>query len=229
MKKGFLFPANDTLPRILLNMLTAFITLAINGFGVHLTIKAALGSAPWDVLNLGLSSTFGILYGTASIAVSLVILGVDLVMKEPIGIAMLIDAFTVGKSVDFFDWLGIIPEPHNIFDSLLMLAIGLFIIGYTQCFYMQAALGCGPRDTLIVGIAKRITKIPLGVQVIILHATVTLIGWLLGGPVGIGTIACAFLSGPIMQLAYDSMHVNVTKIKHQNIIETFKVVFTRHA
>lgn len=206
-------------------MFTAFVALAINGFGVYLTIHANLGSAPWDVLNLGLSKTFGILYGTASIAVSLIILGIDVVLKEPIGIAMIIDSFTVGKSVDFFEHLDFVPAPHNIADAILMLTVGLFVIGYTQYFYMRAALGCGPRDTLIVGIAKRIPKLPLGVLVICLHTAVTATGWLLGGPVGIGTVICAFSAGPIMQLAFDSMHFSAIYLKHQRISETVKTVF----
>ncbi|MBR4668151.1 MAG: hypothetical protein IKO76_05270, partial [Butyrivibrio sp.] len=69
-------------------MVIAAISLFVNGFGVYLTIRANIGAGPWDVLNLGLSKTFGILYGTASVAVSYAILGIDIALKEPIGIAM---------------------------------------------------------------------------------------------------------------------------------------------
>ena len=100
---------NRTRTGILLNMLLAAVSLFVNGFGIYLTIQANLGAAPWDVLSLGLSKTLGILYGTASVAVSLTILGIDVLMKEPVGIAMFIDAFVVGKSVDFFNWLGVVP------------------------------------------------------------------------------------------------------------------------
>ena len=61
---------NRTVGAILLNMLIAAVSLFVNGFGLYLTIRANIGAAPWDVLNLGISRTFGILYGTASIAVS---------------------------------------------------------------------------------------------------------------------------------------------------------------
>ena len=66
--------------------------------------------------------------------------------------------------------------------------LGLVILGYTQYAYMSASLGCGPRDTLLVGISKRIKSIPIGAVSIIILSTATFIGWLLGGPVGIGTI-----------------------------------------
>ena len=84
-------------------MLIAAASLFVNGFGVYLTIHANIGAGPWDVLNIGLSRSLGILYGTASIAVSLSILLIDILLKEPIGIAMFIDAVVVGKSVDFFN------------------------------------------------------------------------------------------------------------------------------
>ena len=93
---------NRTAGAILLNMLLAAVSLFVNGFGVYLTIQANIGAAPWDVLNLGLSKSLGILYGNASIAVSVTILIIDILMKEPIGIAMFIDAVVVGKAVDFF-------------------------------------------------------------------------------------------------------------------------------
>ena len=90
---------------ILLNMLIAAVSLFVNGFGIYLTIQANIGAAPWDVLNLGLSKSLGILYGNASIAVSVTILIIDILLKEPIGIAMFIDAVVVGKAVDFFNWI----------------------------------------------------------------------------------------------------------------------------
>lgn len=215
---------NNSLREILLHMLLAFVALFINGFGVYLTIHANIGSAPWDVLNLGLSKTFGILYGTASIAVSFTILGIDIFLREPIGIAMFIDALTVGKAVDFFDALNFVPVPKTMVGGIVMTVIGLFIIGYTQYLYMAAALGCGPRDTLIVGLAKRTKPVPIGVVSIAVLSMATLVGWLLGGPVGIGTLLCAFCAGPIMQLCFTAVHFDATGIHHQQLAESYRVI-----
>lgn len=214
---------NRSRKSIILNMLLAAAALFVNGFGVYLTIHASIGAGPWDVLNLGISHTTGILYGTASILVSVTILLIDIVMKEPIGIAMFIDAVVVGKAVDFFDFIDIIPIPRNLPLSILMMLVGLTIMGYTQYGYMKAALGCGPRDTLLVGLSKRLKKIPIGVVSIALLSLATLIGYLLGGPVGIGTIICAFGSGPIMQLAFITMKFKATEIKHQKLLDSVKV------
>lgn len=215
---------NKSTGDIMRNAVIAIVSLFVNGFGIYLTMRANIGASPWDVFNLGLSKTFGILYGTASIGVSLTILLIDILLKEPIGIAMFIDAIVVGKSVDFFNFIDIVPKADNIVISIIMMGIGLFIIGYTQLFYMKSSLGCGPRDSLLIGLKKRLKRIPIGVVSIAILSTATFIGYLLGGPVGIGTIICALCAGPIMQLAFQSLKFEATTVRHQNLKESFKII-----
>lgn len=217
---------NGTPLAILLSMLLAAGSLFVNGFGIYLTIQANLGAAPWDVLNLGISRTLGILYGNASVAVSLTILGIDVLMKEPVGIAMFIDAIVVGKAVDFFNWLHPVPKCTSLWTGVPVMLLGLVILAYTQFVYMAAALGCGPRDTLLVGLAKRVRRVPIGAVSIALLGSATLIGYLLGGPVGIGTLICAFLSGPIMQLVFRTVGFDATGIRHQRLRDSLKVLLT---
>ena len=218
---------NRNVMSIITNMIIAAISLFFNGFGVYLTMQANIGAGPWDVLNLGLSNTLGILYGTASIAVSYSILGIDILLKEPIGIAMFIDAFVVGKSVDFFNRIGAVPKCDSAVTGIPVMLIGLVIMAYTQFTYMSASLGCGPRDTLLVALAKRVKKIPIGAVSITLLSLATFIGWLLGGPVGIGTLICAFATGPIMQMAFKTVHFDATGIHHQNLIDSMKVIMSK--
>jgi uncharacterized membrane protein YczE len=215
---------NRTAGAILRNMLVAAVSLFINGFGLYLTIQANIGAAPWDVLNLGLSKTLGILYGTASIAVSLTILLIDVLMREPIGIAMFIDAFVVGKAVDFFNWLHPIPLCASPLTGVPLMLAGLFVLAYTQYGYMASSLGCGPRDTLLVGLAKRVRRVPIGAVSIALLSTATLLGWLLGGPVGVGTLICALGAGPVMQLAFRTVRFDATAVRHQRLGDTVRVL-----
>ncbi len=219
---------NRSVGAILLNMLLAAVSLFVNGFGIYLTIRANIGAAPWNVLNLGVSHTLGIYYGSASIAISLTILLIDILLREPIGLAMFVDAVVVGKSVDFFNWLGLVPKASSLLTAVPMMIAGLFIIAYTQYGYMLASLGCGPRDTLLVGLAKRVEKIPIGAVSIALLGTATLIGWLLGGQVGIGTLIYAFGSGPIMQMAFQSVHFDATHIRHQRLKDSCRVICSMH-
>ena len=217
---------NGTPLAILLSMLLAAGSLFVNGFGIYLTIQANLGAAPWDVLNLGISRTLGILYGNASVAVSLTILGIDVLMKEPVGIAMFIDAIVVGKAVDFFNWAHLVPPCQSPLIGVPVMIAGLFVLAYTQYGYMIASLGCGPRDTLLVGLAKRMRRVPIGAVSIGLLSLATLTGWLLGGPVGIGTLICAFCTGPIMQFAFHSVRFDATRVRHQHLLDSVKVCFT---
>ena len=218
-------PQNSTTGEIFRGMIVAAISLFLNGLGVYLTIHAAIGVGPWDVLNIGLSKTLGILYGNASITVGFIILGIDILLREPIGIAMIIDTLVVGKAVDFFNWIDVVPVPGTLVGSIIMMIIGLFIMGYTQYGYMWASLGCGPRDTLLVGLKRHAGRFPIGGVSIVLLSLVTLIGWLLGGPVGIGTIICAFLAGPIMQFAFWTVGFVPTEVDHQNIMKSLRIIF----
>ena len=104
---------------------------------------------------------------------------------------------------------------------------GLVILAYTQYTYMIASLGCGPRDTLLVGLSRRFKRVPIGLVSITLLSLATLTGWLLGGPVGPGTILCAFETGPIMQFAFWTVHFNATDVRHQRLADTFRIVTAR--
>ena len=218
---------NRSVRAIVLNMLIAAVSLFLNGFGIYLTIQANIGAGPWDVLSLGVSKTLGILYGTASIAISFAILGMDILLREPIGIAMFIDAVVVGKSVDFFNSINAVPPCTSVWTGIPVMLLGLVIMGYTQYTYMIASLGCGPRDTLLVGLAKRVKRIPIGAVSIAILSLATLIGWLLGGPVGVGTLICAFCTGPIMQMAFTSVRFDATRVHHQRLQDSLRVVLSR--
>ena len=217
---------NRSAKAIVLNMMMAAVSLFVNGFGIYLTIQANIGAAPWDVLNLGLSKSLGILYGTASIAVSATILVIDILLGEPIGIAMFIDAVVVGKAVDFFNWIHVVPRCRTLASGIPVMMIGLFILAYTQYTYMMASLGCGPRDTLLVGLARRVKKVPIGAVSVALLSLATLIGWVLGGPVGIGTLICAFGTGPVMQFAFRTVHFDATRVRHQRLKDSLRVLWS---
>lgn len=224
MRKNFC--DNHTAGEIFLHMLLAACSLFVNGFGVFLTIQANIGAGPWDVLNLGLSKSLGVLYGTASIAVSVTILVLDVLLREPIGIAMFIDALVVGKAVDFFNTIHAVPACGSLTTGIPVMILGLIILAYTQYTYMIASLGCGPRDTLLVGLAKRAGKLPIGAVSIALLGCATLIGWILGGPIGIGTLICAFGTGPVMQLAFRTVRFDARKVHHQHLGDSLKRIFS---
>ena len=216
---------NNTTLNIARNSLIATLGLMLFGLGVHLTIQADIGVAPWDALNLGLSKTFGILYGTASVIVSFAIIAVDLLLREPIGIGTVLDAVVVGKTVDLINWLGIIPfVEDNITVSIAVMLIGLFIMGLGQVVYMRAGLCCGPRDSLMLAINRRLKKLPVGAVSVLMMIIVLLVGWMLGGPIGIGTIVCTFGIGIMMQFAFVITRFEPKDVEHTGFLECWNIL-----
>lgn len=216
---------NNTTLNIARNSLIATLGLMLFGLGVHLTIQADIGVAPWDTLNLGLSKTFGILYGTASVIVSFAIIAVDLLLREPIGIGTVLDAVVVGKTVDLINWLGIIPfVEDNITVSIAVMLTGLFIMGLGQVVYMKAGLCCGPRDSLMLAINRRFKKLPVGAVSVLMMLIVLFVGRRLGGPIGIGTIVCTFGIGIMMQFAFVITRFEPKDVEHTGFLECWNIL-----
>ena len=215
---------NRTTGEISKPALLAALGLITFGVGCYISIQANIGVAPWDTFTLGLSQTFGIQYGNASIAMSIIVLTVDIILKERIGIGTLLDAFLVGKTVDFLNWLDVIPKQENMLIGVVMMFVALVIMGFSQYLYMTAALCCGPRDSLIVALGRRTKKVPIGVISTSILVVVLAIGWRLGGPVGVGTLIAAIFQGPIMQFAFHTMKFDATSVPHQNLLSSIRVI-----
>lgn len=199
--------------------------LFIFSVGVYLTIQANIGLAPWDCLSMGISARIGYSYGIVHTTISFLILIVDILMKEKIGYGTLLDAMLVGNYVDFIAHFGLIEVSDSLPFSILLVVIGLFIMGYGVYFYMKAGLSCGPRDSLLIALGKRFPHTPIGVVQTAMVAVVLLIGWLLGGPVGIGTILSVFGLGTALQIVCKIFRFEPRDVVHQDLIETTRLLF----
>ena len=196
--------------------------LAVFAFGVHLTIYANIGLAPWDCLGMGISNHTVLSYGLAMTATSFVVLFIDLLLRERIGYGTIIDAMLTGNLIQLFINIDPLPENHSLWIGIAAMLIGFVFMALGMMIYMKAAQCCGPRDALLVGIGKWMPAIPIGVVEIILWAAVLLAGWLLGGPVGIGTLISTFGAGAVMQLVYSWFHFEPREIKHRGVAEVTK-------
>ena len=201
--------------------------LFIFSIGVFLTIQADIGLAPWDCLSMGASYRVGMSYGNVHTIISIVILGIDVLLKEKIGYGTILDALLVGNYVDLIDHFITLPEFNSIPISCIMVIIGLFIMGYGQYFYMDAAQGCGPRDSLLIALGKRFPKTPIGVVQTVMVGIALLIGWILGGPVGIGTVISVFGMGTALQIVCKIMKFEPRDVVHKNVIETNRILFQK--
>ena len=210
---------------IIIGWLKIVIGLLIFSLGVHLTIRANLGLAPWDCLGMGISFQTPLNYGLSMTMIGVMILLIDILIKEKIGFGTIIDALLTGNAVQLFNDIDPFPETTNTFVGILIIVAGLALMAIGQYFYMSSAQGCGPRDALLVGLGQRLSRLPIGVVQIILWGTVLLTGWLLGGPVGIGTIVSTFGSGIVMQTVFTFIKFEPRAIEHRSVIDTLNILY----
>ena len=213
---------------IMLHSLIAAAGLFCCGIGLYFTLQANIGVSPWDVLHLGLAGRLGMLYGNVSVMVALLIVAADALLREPIGIGMFLDAFIVGKAVDFCARLDLLPVQTHLPQSILCMLAGMTITACGMRVYMGCALGCGPRDTLLVALCKR-TGWKIGPVTMLIYAVVTLAGWLLGGQVGIGTVLSVAYMGPALQTICRLTRFDAAQVTHQNLLESLRILTGKEA
>ena len=198
--------------------------LFVFAFGVHLTIFANIGLAPWDCLGMGISYHTPLNYGLSMTAVAVLVLALDILMGERIGFGTVIDALATGNFVQLFNSLNPLPLNQSLLSGVLILLAGLTVMAFGQYLYMSGAQGCGPRDALLVGLGKRLQRLPIGLVEVLLWAVVLLIGWLLGGPVGLGTLVSTFGAGLVMQLVCSLIRFEPRKVQHRSLTETIRIL-----
>lgn len=202
------------------SLLRILLGLSIYSFGVYLTIYVNIGLAPWDYLAVGISRHAPLNYGSAMVAISLTAVILQLLLRERIGFAALLDAVITGNLTQLFYHISPYPENHSLWLGIVYMLFGFLFIALGMYVYMKAQQGYGPKDGLLIAIGKRLPKIPIGVVEILLFAFVTLIGWLLGGAVGIGTLISIFGAGAVMHLFYMLIHFEPRALHHKSISET---------
>lgn len=198
--------------------------LLIFSVGVHLTIFANIGLAPWDCLSMGLSYHTPLNYGMTVTLISAVIVLLDLLMKERIGFGTLFDALLVGNTVQLFNDLNPFPLNEHLASGVGIMLLGFVFMAVGQWVYMSGAQCCGPRDMLLVGLGKRLPKLPIGVVEVLLWAAVVLVGWLLGGPVGVGTLLSVLGAGLVMQLVLSLVRFEPRSVQNRDCLEVLWIL-----
>lgn len=194
--------------------------LLLFGVGTVFTISTNLGFSPWQVFHKGLSNVTGLTLGQASISVGLIIIIINAIFKENMGIGTILDMIIVGVVVDVVSAMNIIPFVNGLW-GIGMIVIGLFIISMGSYLYLSSCFGAGPRDGLMVTLTK-LTRLPVGLIRGGIELTAVLIGWLMGGPVGIGTIVSVLAIGSCIQLVFSIMKFDITTIEQEFLGDTFK-------
>jgi len=182
------------LPRRLLQLYVGLVTFA---FGEALIVQTRLGVMSWDVLHQGLAKHFGLSIGQWSIIVGALVLLLWIPMREKPGLGTVSNVVVIGASLDLF--LRWVPVPTSLGWRVAWLLLGIVINGIATAAYIGARLGPGPRDGLMTGLV-RLTRRSVGWIRTGIEVSVVLIGFLLGGNLGGGTVLFVLTIGPIVHV-----------------------------
>ncbi|WP_420709943.1 YczE/YyaS/YitT family protein, partial [Streptomyces sp. NRRL B-1347] len=170
--------------------------LALYGFSVALTVRAALGVNPWAVLNQGLERHTPLSFGLLTTLVGAAVLALWIPLRQRPTFGTFANIALVGGAADAGLWL--VPEPAGLPARIALLTAGILLNGLSIAVYVGARFGPGPRDGLMTGLTAATGRSLRTVRTAI-EITVLATGWLLGGTVGPGTILYAVTVGPVAQ------------------------------
>jgi len=200
----------------LLTVVRLFIGLFLYAVGIVFTINANLGLSPWDVFHQGISKLTGITMGEASIMAGLIIVILDWVLGEKVGLGTIFNMLFIGIFMDLLMINHLVPIFQNITLRVVMMFLGMFIIGIASYFYIGAGLGSGPRDGLMVSLTKK-TKKSVRLVRNCIELTVLIVGYFLGGTVGFGTLIMVIGGGYFVQFSFKIFKFDVRKVEHKFI------------
>ena len=167
--------------------------LIIFGFGEGLLILSTIGNSPWSVLAEGISKNSKLSIGAATFLVSVSVLYFWVFLRQKPGLGTVFNIIVISGMIDvtlyFFD------PPSSNMSKYLLAIFSVMLVGIGSGIYLVANLGPGPRDGLMTGLTK-ITNLPIALVRACLEISVVIVGWYLGGTVGIGTLIFAFGIGP---------------------------------
>ncbi|TWG97367.1 putative membrane protein YczE [Nocardioides sp. J9] len=181
------------LPRRLVHL---YLGLWLYGVSLALMVLGDIGLAPWDVLHSGFIQHVPITLGQAVVLFSFVVLVLWIPLREKPGLGTISNAFVVGLSADAT--LAVLDAPAGLAPRIVLMVGGIVLCGLATALYIGAQLGRGPRDGLMTGLARR-TGLSLRLVRTGIEVSVVVVGLVLGGTLGLGTVAYALLIGPIAQ------------------------------
>jgi uncharacterized membrane protein YczE len=176
-------------------VLQLIIGLFLYGVALGLMVRGGIGVSPWDVLALGVSGQSGLGYGIVTNLVAVVVLLLWIPLRQRVGLGTLLNALLIGPSADLT--LAVIPAPPSLWVGAPMFLLGLVLLAFATGLYISANFGPGPRDGLMTGLVRR-TGWSVWLVRTLIEGSVLVVGFVLGGPVGVGTVLFALGIGPLV-------------------------------
>jgi uncharacterized membrane protein YczE len=183
--------------RLTRRLVQLYAGLALYGASMALLVRSTLGVTPWDVLHQGLARHLGWSLGTAAIVVGAVVLLGWIPLRQMPGLGTVSNVVVIGLAVDAT--LAVLPAPSPLAARVAFVVAGVLLNAVATAAYIGVHLGPGPRDGLMTGLVRRTGGSVRLVRTSI-EATVVLTGWLLGGTLGVATVAYALAIGPLVHV-----------------------------
>lgn len=180
---------------------TLILGLFLFSVGVVMSLYSNLGMSPWGVFQVGLAKILPLTFGQVSQVVGLAVLVLGWALGFPPGLGTVANMYLVGLFIDLVMVWNLLPQPTELVPQIVMLVLGIVVIGIASLLYLGVQLGAGPRDGLMVGLVTKLDR-PVSQVRMAIEVTVLVMGFFLGGPVGIGTILNALLTGPVVQRSF---------------------------
>lgn len=184
-----------------------------------LMLNSNLGLSPWDVFHQGISRVTNITIGQASIAVGIVFVILGMILGQKLGIGTILNMIIVGQFMDLIIEMNIIPVASTVIGGIFMMIIGMLVMGIGCYLYIGCGLGCGPRDGVMIGISQKLNK-PIKYVRASIEITVLILGYILGGKIGVATLISAIGLGYSIQLIFKICKFDVVKVKHKSLVES---------
>jgi uncharacterized membrane protein YczE len=194
------------LPRRLIQLLAG---LTLYGVSLAMMIRAQLGLDPWDVFHYGVAVHLPVSFGTVTILVGLAVLLLWIPLRQMPGLGTVLNVFVIGLVTDAA--LAVLSTPSALLSRAVLLAAGIVLNGLAGALYIGSQLGPGPRDGLMTGLVRR-TGRSVGLVRTAIELTALGVGWLMGGVVGVGTVAYALAIGPIVHVLLPRLTVRLEPV-----------------
>ena len=208
----------------MLAVLPLYFFIAVSSFGIAMMLQANVGLEPWSVLQQGMAQRTGMTYGTASAIAGAAAILTAVVLGESFGFGTIINIAGCAVMIDAIQAAHIIPQMHGLFSGIAMLVGGLELLALGTWLYMKSALGSGPRDALMVALARKFSR-SAGACRAVVDVLVTVIGFAIGGPLGIGTVISAVGLGPLINLNFAAVRFRPAEVHQENVAETIQRIF----
>lgn len=193
--------------------------------GTVCMLYSGLGLNPWGILHQGISIQTSLTFGQASQYLGFAIIIVTLFYKVIPGIGTIINMYFIGKFIDLIKDNSLLSTPDSLVLKFILLFLGLILMAFGIFIYLKENLGAGPKDGLMVLINKNI-NLDVGIIRTLMELTALILGYIMGGEFGIGTVIVALGLGPTLRYIFKVFKYNTKEEVHENMFKTFNNILS---